>query len=269
MPVAEPSVKEEERTARRLADLLGVPTSTAAAGTPLLPRQVGKALRGESPTPLTAMPADVIHKALPNNPILCVLGGESHGAARLAIPHTDVVSAESPDTPPVVCPDAQHNDARASYPQSENERNSFSIPPRSDDRQACNRRFYATHQAKCRALNERWARQHPLAQAARTAVHAALKSGRLVKQPCVLCDSRRHVVGHHEDYTRPLDVTWLCTTCHRRHHNGTKIAPRDAGPHNPAITERLAAALAWCRARERDYASPPPPSPPPATEVAP
>jgi hypothetical protein len=48
---------------------------------------------------------------------------------------------------------------------------------------------------------------------ARVAVAAARKRGDLVPEPCILC-GRTDVDGHHEDYSKPLDVIWLC----RRHH---------------------------------------------------
>lgn len=48
----------------------------------------------------------------------------------------------------------------------------------------------------------------------------AVNRGELVRQPCVVCaergfanDSKSH--GHHEDYSKPLDVIWLCPMHHR------------------------------------------------------
>jgi len=41
----------------------------------------------------------------------------------------------------------------------------------------------------------------------------ALKRGKLVKTPCMVC-GESEVEGHHPDYSRPLDVVWLC----RKHH---------------------------------------------------
>ena len=44
--------------------------------------------------------------------------------------------------------------------------------------------------------------------AARAACRRAIKSGRLVKQGCAVCGSRAE--PHHHDYSKPLDVRWLC-----------------------------------------------------------
>lgn len=56
------------------------------------------------------------------------------------------------------------------------------------------------------------------------AVRAAIKSGALVRQPCEVCGSAP-AHGHHDDYTRPLEVRWLCQTHHAEAHRGS--------PHNP------------------------------------
>ena len=46
----------------------------------------------------------------------------------------------------------------------------------------------------------------------------ALKSGRLVKMPCENCGTKKHIHAHHRDYSKPLDVQWLCDPCHRAEH---------------------------------------------------
>jgi hypothetical protein len=52
---------------------------------------------------------------------------------------------------------------------------------------------------------------------ARWQVHRALEAGRLVKQPCEVCgDAKVH--AHHDDYSKPLDVRWLCLRHHVDHH---------------------------------------------------
>jgi hypothetical protein len=50
----------------------------------------------------------------------------------------------------------------------------------------------------------------------------AVCSGKLVKLPCQVCGNQR-AQGHHEDYSKPLDVVWLCT----RHHADRHIHLRD------------------------------------------
>ncbi len=35
---------------------------------------------------------------------------------------------------------------------------------------------------------------------------------------CSKCGSGDWVVKHHEDYNKPLDITWLCKNCHAKRH---------------------------------------------------
>ncbi len=48
----------------------------------------------------------------------------------------------------------------------------------------------------------------------------------LIKRPevCPVCDRRALVIGHHDDYNKPLDVKWMCDSCHTRYHH-TKPCP--------------------------------------------
>jgi hypothetical protein len=56
---------------------------------------------------------------------------------------------------------------------------------------------------------------------ARWKVGRALKAGRLVKQACEVCGARK-VQAHHDDYSKPLDVRWLCLKHHSEHHAKAK-----------------------------------------------
>jgi hypothetical protein len=52
----------------------------------------------------------------------------------------------------------------------------------------------------------------------RKKVARAVKSGRLVKLPCLMCGSTE-VEAHHPSYALPLAVTWLCKDHHNEVHN--------------------------------------------------
>lgn len=52
---------------------------------------------------------------------------------------------------------------------------------------------------------------------ARKAFYNAVYSGKLKKYPCEKCGSSK-AHGHHEDYSKPFDVTWLCPKHHAERH---------------------------------------------------
>lgn len=55
------------------------------------------------------------------------------------------------------------------------------------------------------------------AHAARGVTERAIKNGRLVRpDACQQCGRGAHIDAHHEDYSKPLDVVWLCRKCHAR-----------------------------------------------------
>lgn len=55
---------------------------------------------------------------------------------------------------------------------------------------------------------------------ARNKVYRAIKSGKLVKATeCSQCGSIHRIQAHHIDYSKPLEVVWLCRTCHTNEHS--------------------------------------------------
>lgn len=75
---------------------------------------------------------------------------------------------------------------------------------------------------------------------ARTAVGNAVRDGRLVPQPCEVCGSEK-VQAHHEDYSKPLDVIWLCFEHHRARHGQTADAAEGVRSFDVNRTRRKAA----------------------------
>ena len=63
--------------------------------------------------------------------------------------------------------------------------------------------------------------KHPDKYKARQAVSHALRDRKIVKQPCRDCGSIKSQ-AHHDDYSKPLNVEWLCFSCHRIRHGQLK-----------------------------------------------
>lgn len=53
-------------------------------------------------------------------------------------------------------------------------------------------------------------------QARRSAMQA-MKTGKLIRKPCQKCGAAK-ADAHHTDYSKPLDVEWLCNPCHKKAH---------------------------------------------------
>ena len=57
-------------------------------------------------------------------------------------------------------------------------------------------------------------------------IQRAIKDGRLIKPTkCETCGvQNKRLLGHHDDYNKPLDVRWLCPPCHGQWHaNNTPV----------------------------------------------
>lgn len=64
---------------------------------------------------------------------------------------------------------------------------------------------------------------------------AAAKLNRvLIPQPCEVCGSEI-VDAHHDDYSKPLDVRWLCPLHHRRLHAGVPMGTERYVPRRPRM----------------------------------
>ena len=71
-----------------------------------------------------------------------------------------------------------------------------------------------------RAREWRLARQYKNSdrRACYSIVENAIRSGKLKRMPCERCPATEHIVAHHEDYTKPMEVIWLCRSCHGSRH---------------------------------------------------
>ena len=83
-------------------------------------------------------------------------------------------------------------------------------------REAC-KRAAAADPERYKGYKRQHAERHPERVSARQQVATAVRYGRLVKTPCVVCGDPKSQ-GHHEDYSKPMEVVWLCTRHHMERH---------------------------------------------------
>lgn len=74
----------------------------------------------------------------------------------------------------------------------------------------------------------KWRKTHQLSGAAkrrdiaRSYANVYLKRGLLEREPCADCEAQG-IHMHHEDYSQPLAITWLCDCCHGTRHDIVRV----------------------------------------------
>lgn len=62
--------------------------------------------------------------------------------------------------------------------------------------------------------------KYPEKTKARNAAGNAIRDGRIIRpNRCSSCSVECRPEAHHEDYSKPLEVVWLCSGCHGRAHS--------------------------------------------------
>ena len=65
---------------------------------------------------------------------------------------------------------------------------------------------------------EQYRERYPQKVKAMSLVNYHIKRGNLVKKPCEVCGSSKHLHAHHDDYAEPLNVRFLCAAHHHQWH---------------------------------------------------
>lgn len=89
----------------------------------------------------------------------------------------------------------------------------------------------------------RWRAAVPAGPRAHKRVYSAVRAGRLERPDrCEGCRLEKRLHAHHDDYSKPLKVRWLCGSCHRLAHralNSTDGSDGCAGFAPKALHERI------------------------------
>lgn len=74
----------------------------------------------------------------------------------------------------------------------------------------------------CRnAYANEWRKAHPVTGEAKMKAEArntsriAIRLGHIKRGPCIFCGTSEKMEAHHEDYSKPLDIVWVCRAHHR------------------------------------------------------
>lgn len=119
------------------------------------------------------------------------------------------------------CKECSKRDVRENYAKHieyyrEYDKTRFQIDPTRLEQArlyAKTKRGRASHAAALKRQKE----LHPEKYRARIACSNAIRAGKLKRGKCAVCGtSKTH--AHHADYSKPLEVTWLCPLHHRSVH---------------------------------------------------
>ena len=69
---------------------------------------------------------------------------------------------------------------------------------------------------KAKETIKRWQSCHEERRKAHAKLSYAVKSGSVKRLDCFICGEKAE--AHHPDYSRPLDVVWLCSSHHKQAH---------------------------------------------------
>ena len=96
---------------------------------------------------------------------------------------------------------------------------------------AYHRRYRREHPEKGWSWDDNHLQEHRASALIRSRVYK-----RTMKKPktCSVCgsDGNGIIVGHHNDYSKPADVEWLCQSCHMGKHKMASIQSWDSCPDN-------------------------------------
>lgn len=70
---------------------------------------------------------------------------------------------------------------------------------------------------KKKSRQQEWRARNPLKTWAHVATASGIRRGLIKPQACEVCGAEK-AEAHHDDYHRPLVVTWLCREHHRQVH---------------------------------------------------
>lgn len=105
------------------------------------------------------------------------------------------------------CKECNKSDVRANYIANRDAKLEYEkVRNKREERRSKKSIYHQRHKLK-----------YPEKYIARVLVGNALRDGKMSKMPCAVCGCQK-AEAHHDDYSKPLDVMWLCHYHHRMRH---------------------------------------------------
>lgn len=79
------------------------------------------------------------------------------------------------------------------------------------------REYRQAHRDRAVAATKKWEQGNPEKVRAHQHANNATRRGHIEPQPCEVCGAER-AEKHHDDYSKPLEIRWLCRQHHVDHH---------------------------------------------------
>ena len=83
-----------------------------------------------------------------------------------------------------------------------------------------NKKWKDKNQDKVKEYRDQWKQENASIEKFHSTVYRARNKGVLIPtECCLLCKKIKPLQAHHSDYSKPLDVMWLCHSCHQLIHH--------------------------------------------------
>ncbi len=120
------------------------------------------------------------------------------------------------------CKDCLHDRDRKRYPKEREKRmqQHKEYIKTSSGRAAAKRAYTKHNKSPLHLLSvQLWRKCNPEKVRTHGVLNYRIKTGEVVRPDhCERCQAECVPHGHHDDYSKPLDVTWLCVPCHKLEH---------------------------------------------------
>jgi hypothetical protein len=83
---------------------------------------------------------------------------------------------------------------------------------------ATKRKNYQNNIKKRNAIARNWRKNNSQKYNSHKTLNCTISRGELERDPCEVCGTTKNIQGHHEDYSKPLEVNWLCASHHKKYH---------------------------------------------------